>query len=535
MAHKIEVGINPRYRTIDIVDCEINNQLLDVEFPQVSRGCILPRAAGFPFKLEPPLPSFKVFRALYEHGFGDEAKRCIANRKRSTVTPDNVWAGVLAFGGDSPRKLDHPHYGHVLNLLREELRVDEKIEPLQIREAMESIPQNTSPGLPFIITHPGKKKGDILSTHAHKIDNYWRRIGEGKPNEPLPDCAAFARSHISKIGDNKVRPVWAYPLHVLCEEARYAVPLTRLMKNQDIMQHSAYGMEMMKGGMTWLNHQLKRAKADGAGKFLCADFSAFDASIPAWLIRDIFKIIAEKFNMDAADQRKYKRIVNYFINTPIRNMDGRRFEKDHGIPSGTMFTNIMGTCVNFVMMHFTLPLVAGDIKFLNCFGDDSITALTDKSVINVADLSSAFRAAFGVELNVKKSYWTASLTNIHYLGYYNYHGDPHKPTAELVASMMYPQYFKDDWGYCIARAVGCALASCGNMNIFLMARAVYTKGKRENSENPMRGLELLQTNARMRRHLETMGCGDWNFSEEMFQSVIHFMPRLNCNKLLKDI
>nr|APG78253.1 RdRp [Hubei partiti-like virus 20] len=530
---EISTTINPRYRTIDITSFEYPAVSLDVQFPAVNRGRILPKGKGFSFKLEKPSVSFKTYRAICEHGLKVEADRVLRTRKRSFLTPDAIWAGVLAFASSTNKRTNFSGYAEALRKLEIELNINEKIKPITFEEATEKLPRNTSPGLPYIQTHPGLKKGDILQLYHNSLSYYWHRVGSGDKVVPLPDCAAFARSHITASTENKVRPVWAYPLYAISQEARFASPLIDSIRNQECLEHSAYGMEMLKGGMTWLNNQLHRARKRGATGYLCLDFSAFDASIPAWLIRDVFSIIKKKFIMTDSDDRIFRVLINYFINTPIRNLDGRRFQKDHGIPSGSMFTNIIGTCINFVMMHTILDSKF-QLMFLNVFGDDSVAAV--KGIININDLQDDFLRIFGVKINVKKSYSTSRIENVHYLGYYNFNGDPIKPTTELLASMLYPQYLKDDWGYTIARALGCALASCGNNpNVFIAARACYIKGARENYENVPHALKLIIENGRMKRHLDVMGCGDWVFNESIFFRNENFFPRLDCTKLQKGI
>lgn len=238
--------------------------------------------------------------------------------------------------------------------------------------------------------------------------------------------------------------------------------------------HTAYGMEMMKGGMIWLNNMLVRCrKIDGGAKYITCDYSSFDTTIPAWMIRDVFSVIEEilDFSHDSdghqlepnKEKGKFRKMINYFINTPIRNMDGRRFLKDHGVPSGSMFTNIIDTFVNMVVMMTILLIVCGDYPlFITAFGDDSVCAMSGKSIINMDALARAADYLFGMKINVNKSYWTHQVNNVHYLGYFNMSGGQVKPTEELVASMLFPQYLQDDWSYCVSRALGCCLAAAGN-------------------------------------------------------------------------
>lgn len=327
MSVKIYTRTNARYKTCDITSFEYARFEEDVEFPVVSHGCELPPGPGFPFRLERPSVSFKTYRAMAEKGLKNVADRVISTKARSHITPDNIWQGVLKYASKVPGRCADPVYQQCLNELRAEVAC--KLTVMDIKEAAEHIPGSTSPGLPFIRTHPGKKKGEIISQFMPKFSGYWTRVGRGQPVPLLPDCAAFARSHVGKAGVNKVRPVWAFPVEVVVEEARFSVPLQNALKEQNIGRQFAYGMELLKGGMTWLNNKLQRSRRrDPGAKFLMIDYTGFDNSVPAWLIRDVFDIIISLFpDATTEDRKRFKFLVNYFINTPIQNMDGRRFQK----------------------------------------------------------------------------------------------------------------------------------------------------------------------------------------------------------------
>ncbi|APG78160.1 RdRp [Wuhan insect virus 22] len=518
---------------------------------KIEDGELLPNGKGFPWRMEPPSVSFKVYRAMVNHGLSDVANHVLRTKKRSYITPQAIWNGVLEFGEALPSKLRKlPEYLLALDELRIEIDTKDRITPFTMEEGAKTLPQGTSPGLPYINTHPGWKKGDISLKYMPAFNNYWDRVGQGLPVAPLPDCAAFARSHISSPDVNKVRPVWAYPMMAIAQESRFVAPLLRDLIDQKIGLHTAYGMEMMKGGMTWLNGQAMIANARQPGvKYLMTDFSGFDKSLPAWLIRDIFKIIEEKYQFNrswngkeeipqygAVERRKFRRLVNYFINTPIQNCDGRRFLKKHGVPSGSMFTNIIDTFANFVMSRTIAKLSSNENPIFDVyFGDDAIMCFSGDTAVDVRKYSLAAKDLFGMTLSPKKSYLTTRPDNIHFLGYFNYHGSPYKAAEELIASMLYPQYLKDDWAYCVSRALGCALASAGmQTDVYLAAQAVFIfASRRENKFEE--GLELLRTNPRAKRHMSQMGCSDLPLNESYFRDINALVPRMDCSKITKGV
>lgn len=531
----IEVSFDTSLRRHRVKSFAYDRFLSIPKMPSVSSGRELPSGLGFPFKLERPQLSFKTYRSLCDHGLKNLADGIIRRKFRSTVTPDYVWQGVLNFAGPQAKRITNTAYDQAYAWVVKEMTPTSKITPLSLSEACRSVPQGTSPGLPYIRTHPGWKKGRIYDKFIPAFSSYWDRVGRGEKVFRPPDCAAFARSHICKVGDNKVRPVWAYPASYIAQEARFAHPLTRLLTEQTIGTHTAYGMEMMKGGMQWLHNTIQRySMMDFGSKYVMTDYSGFDAKIPAWLIRDAFRIIYDCFDMTPEDDLKFKKLIQYFINTPIQNMDGRRFQKDHGVPSGSMFTNIVGTICNLLMTLTVLIILYGEIPpFINVFGDDGVFVLPSHHKVDFGAMARCMKDMFGSELNVKKSYWTRRIDNIHYLGYYNYNGSPVKPTEELLAALMYPQYNKDDWAYCIARSIGCAFASAGmNYDVFLCCSSVWLSATAADVE---RAYYLLEHNPRMKRHMVTMGCDDMDIPRLELNFLHTYIPRYNCTKLVKNI
>jgi hypothetical protein len=51
---------------------------------------------------------------------------------------------------------------------------------------------------------------------------------------------------------------------------------------------------------------------------------------------------------------RFKRLVRYFINTPVRVCSGERLRKSGGVPSGSMFTNMIDSIVNMIAMRYCI-------------------------------------------------------------------------------------------------------------------------------------------------------------------------------------
>lgn len=112
------------------------------------------------------------------------------------------------------------------------------------------------------------------------------------------------------------------------------------------------------------------------------DFSNFDSSINSRLISVAFDILRSELNFAtyAGGAIPYKQssldtlwdyIVKYFIHTPHRIGDDDTIRyKHHGVPSGSMFTNLIDTIVSRIILTY-LHRVEGCLAVVRTYGDDA--------------------------------------------------------------------------------------------------------------------------------------------------------------------
>lgn len=439
----------------------------------------LPKGTPYPASYLPPRISVNACYAFDKVGMQATRIQLLKDYHRSWITQENLKAATYGYG----RVTYKPSFKddlleRVVNSVRDEFRdrLKVKLTSWSVEKVMRDgeMPKTTSPGIPYI-QEGIKSKAEAYERDKIRIRRMHQDVRKGK-RVRFPDCAAFARSIVSKKDKNKVRLVWAYPLSQVLLEAKYALPLIKAIIDQDIGLPLAYGAETRKGGMQWLNSELSKLKDKYNNiKFCCIDYKSFDQTVPPWLIRIAFDILEECFFFDRFEDvdgvrntdvkstdYEWRQIKNYFINTPLRMENGDRYMKTGGVPSGSCFTNLIDSVVNLIVMRYALESTTGSPpKFMVVLGDDSVSAVTGN--VNMKDISRCADEKFGILVNVDKSFWTNLTNNVQFLGYYNCYGYPMRNLEELLAVMLYPDSSVDEsLALTMARFLGITQASCGS-------------------------------------------------------------------------
>jgi len=165
------------------------------------------------------------------------------------------------------------------------------------------------------------------------------------------------------------------------------------------------------------------------------DWSEFDVNVPKWMIEDAFSIIEGTINFKEmsddnkiirfknSNARKYRKAWNWlkwnFIHTKIMDFDGTMYHKNHGIPSGSFFTQLVGSVVNMIACHFLMSLSGVKIQKERYLGDDSLL-FVERNQFDKLNLTLVARFALvflHFKINVKKVKITTQNGEIEFLGY----------------------------------------------------------------------------------------------------------------------
>ena len=443
--------------------------------PSLSRCTVVRKLTpgrGFSFNLAPSRED-KLARDAAEHVFGTAfVDECFSRLHRSTLSYEALLADLGEYERPRVRKLvNDPIYELALESVRRDLAVERKLVPYTTGAVPElpDFPRQKSPGLPWKWSSLYKTKGDVVDIPKNMtaVRSYWYLVGDGVPHPSLPDVCLFARAQVCDVGKEKIRGVWGYPLLVYLEEARFFYPILEFLKGKSHSFPVAYGCEISKGGMLAISNAAQQLPG---GKYLMTDWSKFDKSIPPWLIRDAFDLLAEIIDFGVVldskgfywpvdpvkSLRRWKKIIDYFIETPIRTCRGERFLVCGGVPSGSCFTNVIDTVVNCIVQRYISYATIGSFPRAEIYlGDDGVCMFAQQSVISLDVMSDIAFGVFGLVLSRDKSYVTSNIENIHFLGYYNHPpGYPHREQDLLVVSFVHPEQSRDTAEECAAAALG---------------------------------------------------------------------------------
>lgn len=236
-----------------------------------------------------------------------------------------------------------------------------KLKPLSIIEAIDALPSGTSAGMPFV---PGVKKGQARNKLIRLAKLQWRRVASKKRILVAP-CIAGTRRTLRPKGENKPRLIWAYPGYINVLESQFSIPVFNLKP-----KFIAWSINWFDNGRSFDRIQT----SFNAGCVMNLDFSAFDSTVSGHLIRQAFSVVRSLYDLDLIESQMLRQLEDYFIHTPLAMYD-RIITKHRGIPSGSAFTQLIGSIVNMIActyvcdLYHTIDLIHEESIWL---GDDSL-------------------------------------------------------------------------------------------------------------------------------------------------------------------
>jgi hypothetical protein len=253
-----------------------------------------------------------------------------------------------------------------------------RLRPISLNNAAQYIKRSTSAGLPSMLS-----KGSQLDQSVE--------YSVSTLNEKYP-CVPFTRTQENK----KTRLVWGYPLADILNEMRFYRPILEFQRTRPWRAALRSADEIDSSITKLIDHALANDLF-----LISVDFSNYDDSVKSSLQKFCFNTY-----FPALFQASYRpelishgqRFNTIGLVTPYGILNG-----PHGIPSGSAFTNEVGSVVQYaiaISSNFSL-------EYSQVQGDDGAYA------VDQPDVFKTHFTQFGLNVNIDKS--STSKENIVYL------------------------------------------------------------------------------------------------------------------------
>lgn len=243
----------------------------------------LPNGTGYTFNYQPSRIDRNALFAMNRVFDPIKVGEVRTKYHRAKLNITDLRNDLLEYGCEKVGRLQDDAYYAIFESVDQDIFGDIKVIPRThgAVAANPDLPRQKSPGIP--LKQQGyATKGEALDDPKvlHAIRKQWYDI-ERYQDVELPDVACYARAQICSRDKNKIRATWGYPLTVFLTEGQYFYPLLDALKNK-AKPKVAYGIEIGTGGMNFINDMVS---AFPEHNILVGDWSRFDKTIPAWLIR----------------------------------------------------------------------------------------------------------------------------------------------------------------------------------------------------------------------------------------------------------
>jgi hypothetical protein len=363
------------------------------------------------------LVEYRIFNKLSELGYDLVPER----DNKSAYKPGDL-VGQLARYGSTPKlSYDSIILKQAMDLTlkafggQHKLKVSPLTDDLRFAAKLEK-----SSGLPELT-----KKGKAFER------DLWRasKIAAG---ERAPDpCVAYHRVQHGEKGP-KTRLVWGYPQSMFLLEARFAPQLI----DSFLERRTPMAFGLLKSQVSARMQQIRNS-----GLRYSLDFSGFDSSISAKWVDFAFSVLATHFHFsDEEEERTWMKIINYFIHTPIMLPNQEVWVKHHGVPSGSYFTQMVDSIVNFMAISYAwlkatgIAVPEGRVLVL---GDDSLVG--QSKFVELSEIVHSM-SELGLRLNAQKTGISRyGEEDPHFLGHFWGGGFAYRPLRELAVRLAFPE------------------------------------------------------------------------------------------------
>lgn len=241
-----------------------------------------------------------------------------------------------------------------------------KLQPYHFNDVIDNLRQNTSPGI-YYRKLGFRTKAEVVEKRANALRYQVHRLKSTNYGlRPLSYVCVVDSTINPTTGVTKNRVAWVYPIIMVAVENMFFEGFRRRIRTLT----------------DWVPSPANAHSTYCGSRSKSYDFTSFDSSVPNWLIHEAFDMIEALFDFgryapspsgkvgipyaSTSLEGLFGRVRDYFINTPFTTPSGATYTKVHGVPSGSMFTNLVDTIVS----RMVLTYLHGVCCSIKTYGDD---------------------------------------------------------------------------------------------------------------------------------------------------------------------
>jgi len=272
-----------------------------------------------------------------------------------------------------------------------------------------------------------------------------RSYGPKALKDSTPDIA-FTRTQMSLVkAKSKVRNVWGEAFHYVLLEGMFADRFIQYFSTHETFYF--IGRDPLLAVPALIEEIL--SECDYVYMF---DWSAFDASVQEWEIRFAFSLLEQMLTFPSnVEFQVWRFIIELFIYRKIAGPDQVLYLKTQGIPSGSCFTNIIGSITNYIRIQYMFKKLTNEFATVFTHGDDSLAGVKTTQFTPFNKFAEVTEP-LGWHINVLKSSVSRSAEATSFLSRTVREHQNARDTLTCLRMLMFPEYEVPDGATSALRA-----------------------------------------------------------------------------------
>jgi hypothetical protein len=396
--------------------------------------------------------------------FDGHLPKVLKGYSRSGATLTRLYEGLSRYDKEyKPIPRGDARFAEAVRRTFAAFRLPEKLKPIKVEEVDLTDTLDSSAGWTWAIGGRSAHKGEVYDLIVEEAKKLKRLSRNGRlSKKSLPPCQCYKRTQLAMLVKPKVRLVWGVPAEIILMEGQFAQPL---IKAYSLFDGPMYcGRTMLKALPMHIDYVTSK------GRGLAIDWSGFDSSVSPGLIEIAFRVLLDNFELTDPQLAEVDTIINYFLHCGIVMPDGHCYVKRGGVPSGSFFTQLVDSVVNYLVITYLQicdyctedadeVLCELDLPSIKVLGDDSLSYIPQGKFVDLEKWAAIAEEKFGMKLNVLKSMIADSPEKLEFLGHSARLGRISRDLVRLLLLALYPEQHVVDQYVSVARVQGILIDS----------------------------------------------------------------------------